>query len=76
MSFTGGVASGKKVMANSAASSLKEVTMELGGKSPLIVFYDADLISPQISPMRHLQLRSGVYQWHPRLRSGEMQSRI
>ncbi|MGQ7095907.1 aldehyde dehydrogenase family protein, partial [Escherichia coli] len=38
VSFTGGVASGKKVMANSAASSLKEVTMELGGKSPLIVF--------------------------------------
>mgnify|MGYP002229028980 FL=1 len=33
----------KKVMANSAASSLKEVTMELGGKSPLIVFDDADL---------------------------------
>lgn len=32
-----------KVMANSAASSLKEVTMELGGKSPLIVFDDADL---------------------------------
>ncbi|STM20456.1 betaine aldehyde dehydrogenase [Escherichia coli] len=30
-------------MANSAASSLKEVTMELGGKSPLIVFDDADL---------------------------------
>ncbi|MCU7716618.1 betaine-aldehyde dehydrogenase, partial [Escherichia coli] len=43
VSFTGGVASGKKVMANSAASSLKEVTMELGGKSPLIVFDDADL---------------------------------
>ncbi|WP_163324483.1 aldehyde dehydrogenase family protein, partial [Enterobacter hormaechei] len=42
VSFTGGVASGKKVMANSAASSLKEVTMELGGKSPLIVFDDAD----------------------------------
>lgn len=43
VSFTYGVASGKKVMANSAASSLKEVTMELGGKSPLIVFDDADL---------------------------------
>ena len=43
VSFTGGVASGKKVMANSAASSLKEVTMELGGKSPLIIFDDADL---------------------------------
>lgn len=43
ISFTGGIASGKKVMANSAASSLKEVTMELGGKSPLIVCEDANL---------------------------------
>lgn len=30
-------------MANSAASSLKEVTMELGGKSPLIIAEDANL---------------------------------
>lgn len=30
-------------MANAAASSLKEVTMELGGKSPLIVCEDASL---------------------------------
>jgi betaine-aldehyde dehydrogenase len=43
ISFTGGVETGKKVMAAAAASSLKEVTMELGGKSPLIVFEDADL---------------------------------
>ena len=42
VSFTGEVETGKKVMA-AAASSLKEVTMELGGKSPLIVFGDADL---------------------------------
>ncbi|PKH23785.1 betaine-aldehyde dehydrogenase [Enterobacterales bacterium CwR94] len=43
VSFTGGVASGKKVMANAAGSTLKDVTMELGGKSPLIIFDDADL---------------------------------
>lgn len=42
ISFTGEVGTGKKVMA-SAASTLKEVTMELGGKSPLIIFNDADL---------------------------------
>lgn len=42
VSFTGEVGTGKKVMA-AAASSLKEVTMELGGKSPLIIFADADL---------------------------------
>ncbi|WP_288435874.1 betaine-aldehyde dehydrogenase, partial [uncultured Pseudomonas sp.] len=43
ISFTGGVATGKKVMASAAGSTLKEVTMELGGKSPLIVCADADL---------------------------------
>ncbi|MCO1335070.1 betaine-aldehyde dehydrogenase [Microbulbifer sp. OS29] len=42
VSFTGEVGTGKKVMA-AAASSLKEVTMELGGKSPLVIFDDADL---------------------------------
>jgi len=42
VSFTGEVGTGKKVMADSA-SSLKDVTMELGGKSPLIVFDDADV---------------------------------
>jgi betaine-aldehyde dehydrogenase len=42
VSFTGEVGTGKKVMA-SAASNLKDVTMELGGKSPLIIFSDADL---------------------------------
>lgn len=43
ISFTGGVATGKKVMASAAASSLKEVTMELGGKSPLVICEDAPL---------------------------------
>lgn len=43
VSFTGEVGTGKQVMSAAAASSLKDVTMELGGKSPLIVFADADL---------------------------------
>lgn len=43
ISFTGGVTTGKKVMASASASTLKEVTMELGGKSPLIIFPDANL---------------------------------
>ncbi|CAE6946043.1 betaine aldehyde dehydrogenase [Pseudomonas marincola] len=43
VSFTGGTATGKKVMASASSSSMKEVTMELGGKSPLIIFADADL---------------------------------
>jgi betaine-aldehyde dehydrogenase len=42
VSFTGEAATGRTVMANSA-STLKSVTMELGGKSPLIIFEDTDL---------------------------------
>ncbi len=43
VSFTGEVGTGRKVMAAAGGSTLKDVTMELGGKSPLIVFNDADL---------------------------------
>ncbi len=43
VSFTGGSATGKKVCTNAISSSLKEVTMELGGKSPLVICDDADL---------------------------------
>ena len=42
VSFTGEVSTGKKVMAG-AATTLKDITMELGGKSPLIIFDDADI---------------------------------
>lgn len=42
LSFTGESGTGKKVMAD-ASGSLKDITMELGGKSPLIVFDDANL---------------------------------
>ncbi|MEM7562932.1 MAG: aldehyde dehydrogenase family protein, partial [Pseudomonadota bacterium] len=42
VSLTGSVTTGKRIMAN-AAADLKHVTLELGGKSPLIVFDDANL---------------------------------
>ena len=42
VSLTGEVGTGKAVMAD-AAQTLKNVTLELGGKSPLIVFQDAKL---------------------------------
>lgn len=42
VSLTGEVGTGKKVMVD-AAGTLKYVTLELGGKSPLIIFADADL---------------------------------
>ena len=41
-SFTGGTASGKRIAA-AAAAKLMPVALELGGKSPHIVFSDADL---------------------------------
>nr|QFF91534.1 aldehyde dehydrogenase 9 family member A1 [Potamotrygon motoro] len=42
VSFTGSVPTGIKVM-ETAAKSVKHVTLELGGKSPLIIFSDCDL---------------------------------
>ncbi len=42
VSLTGSVPTGKKVY-SAAAAGMKHVTMELGGKSPMIVFDDADL---------------------------------
>ena len=42
ISLTGSVSTGKKIFA-AAATQLKKVTLELGGKSPLIIFEDADI---------------------------------
>ncbi|MCL6283179.1 betaine-aldehyde dehydrogenase [Ruegeria sp. 2012CJ41-6] len=42
VSLTGSVPTGRKVYA-AAAEGIKHVTMELGGKSPLLIFDDADL---------------------------------
>ncbi|MGY9046695.1 4-trimethylaminobutyraldehyde dehydrogenase [Puniceibacterium antarcticum] len=42
VSLTGSVPTGKKVYA-AAAAGIKHVTMELGGKSPLVIFDDANL---------------------------------
>ncbi|KTA99431.1 Potassium-activated aldehyde dehydrogenase, mitochondrial [Nakaseomyces glabratus] len=42
IAFTGSTATGKHIY-SSAAQTLKKVTLELGGKSPNIVFADADL---------------------------------
>uniref|UniRef100_A0A671V3J0 Aldehyde dehydrogenase 9 family, member A1a, tandem duplicate 1 n=1 Tax=Sparus aurata TaxID=8175 RepID=A0A671V3J0_SPAAU len=42
VSFTGSVPTGKKVMEMSA-KGVKQVTLELGGKSPLLIFKDCEL---------------------------------
>ncbi len=43
VSFTGSTVVGRKIMEASAKSNLKKVSLELGGKSPNVVFADADL---------------------------------
>ena len=43
ISFTGSIASGRKVQDLANKSNLKKVTLELGGKSPAIIFNDANL---------------------------------
>ncbi|CAA7397190.1 unnamed protein product [Spirodela intermedia] len=43
ISFTGSTEVGRLVMEASAKSNLKPVTLEMGGKSPLIIFDDADV---------------------------------
>ena len=43
VSFTGSTAVGRKIMEAAAKSNLKKVSLELGGKSPNVVFADADM---------------------------------
>ena len=43
ISFTGSIATARKLVQNSAVSNLKRLSLELGGKSPNIIFPDADL---------------------------------
>ncbi|KAF2443548.1 aldehyde dehydrogenase [Karstenula rhodostoma CBS 690.94] len=45
ISFTGSGPSGRKIIEAAAKSNLKKVTLELGGKSPSLVFDDADIES-------------------------------
>ncbi|OQV08751.1 hypothetical protein CLAIMM_12974 [Cladophialophora immunda] len=43
VSFTGSVSTGKKIQELAAKSNLKRVTLELGGKSPVVIFSDCDM---------------------------------
>lgn len=43
ISFTGSTATGKAIQRAAAETNLKSVSLELGGKSPLIVFEDANV---------------------------------
>ena len=43
LGFTGSTQIGHTIMSSCAKSNLKKVSLELGGKSPLIIFSDFDL---------------------------------
>lgn len=43
LSFTGSTAVGRRIMESAAKTNLKRITLELGGKSPTLIFDDADL---------------------------------
>ncbi|KAJ3873540.1 aldehyde dehydrogenase, partial [Lentinula edodes] len=43
ISFTGSTLTGRKIMEAASKSNLKNITLELGGKSPNIIFNDADV---------------------------------
>jgi acyl-CoA reductase-like NAD-dependent aldehyde dehydrogenase len=43
VAFTGSTEVGRKIMSAAAASNLKRVSLELGGKSPNVIFADADM---------------------------------
>ena len=58
IAFTGESTTGKLIMKN-AAETLKRVTLELGGKSPNIVFADADLDAAVDGAMLGLFLNQG-----------------
>ncbi|ORY44647.1 betaine-aldehyde dehydrogenase [Leucosporidium creatinivorum] len=59
ISFTGSVRTGRLVAQAAAASNLKNVSLELGGKSPTLVFPDADLRKAIPACSQSIQFNSG-----------------
>ena len=43
LGFTGSTEIGKVIMKSCAESNLKKASLELGGKSPLVIFADCDM---------------------------------
>lgn len=60
ISFTGSTRVGRSILAGSAAG-MKRVTLELGGKSPIIVMADADIDRAAIAIADEIALKSGQY---------------
>ncbi|KAF9025701.1 ALDH-like protein [Hymenopellis radicata] len=61
VAFTGCTLVGRKVMEAAAKSNLKDVTLELGGKSPNIIFNDCDLKQAACCVGSRTFVQSGIY---------------
>ncbi|KIX00501.1 uncharacterized protein Z518_10641 [Rhinocladiella mackenziei CBS 650.93] len=59
IAFTGSTATGKQIM-RTASINMKNITLETGGKSPLLVFDDADL--DQAAKWAHIGIMSNMGQ--------------
>ncbi|KAL2218911.1 Aldehyde/histidinol dehydrogenase [Thermoascus aurantiacus ATCC 26904] len=59
VSFTGSLCTGRKIQAAAAASNMENVILELGGKSPAIIFEDADLESAATQTQFSIRYLSG-----------------
>ena len=59
LSFTGSSRTGKLLQENAAKTNLKKVVLELGGKSPALVFADANLSNAVEQTQASIQSNSG-----------------
>jgi acyl-CoA reductase-like NAD-dependent aldehyde dehydrogenase len=59
VSFTGSTATGRRIVEASARSNLKKVSLELGGKAPVIVLEDADIDAAVRGSLQGALLNSG-----------------
>lgn len=61
VSFTGSTTVGRGILAAAARSNLKRAVLELGGKSPVVVFADADLARAGRAIAREIVFKCGQY---------------
>lgn len=59
VSFTGSTATGRTIASAAAASNLKHVSLELGGKNPVVVLDDADIDAAVAGGLQGALLNSG-----------------
>ena len=59
IAFTGSTATGRKIQEQAAKSNLKRVSLELGGKSPSLIFDDADMDTAVTKSMEGILANTG-----------------